>query len=76
MTISIPEISIFFVFKRVKYSSGKSLPTTETIALLILKTDEDIPINMPEPPNILSTLPNGVSIESNATVPTISNLFI
>ena len=42
----------------------------------ILKTDEDTPINMPEPPKIFSTLPNGVSIESNATVPTISNLFI
>ena len=31
---------------------------------------------MPEPPRILSTSPNGVFIESKATVPTISNLFI
>ena len=72
----MPEISILLFFKIDKYSSGKSPPITETIALLILKTEDAIPIYMPEPPKILSTLPNGVSIESKATVPTISNLFI
>ncbi len=59
-----------------KCSLGKSSPTTETIAASTLKNDDDKPIYVAAPPRILSVFPNGVSIASNATVPTISNLFI
>ena len=67
---------MFLSFKIDKYFFGKSYPTTETIELSILKTEDEIPIYIPEPPNILFTLPKGVFMESKATVPTINNLFI
>ena len=55
---------------------AKIIKSLNSMSSIRLKTDEDIPIYMPEPPRILSTSPNGVFIESKATVPTISNLFI
>ncbi len=75
-TISNPETSKPLSFNIVIYSSGKSPPTTETIAPSTLKFEADKPIKVAAPPNILSVLPKGVSIASKATVPTITNLFI
>jgi hypothetical protein len=43
---------------------------------LHIKKEADKPMYVPAPPKILSVLPNGVSIASKATVPTINNLFI
>ena len=64
------EMSISLFLNISKYSVGKSPPTIEIIALLILNNEAETLICVAAPPSIFSTLSLGVSIESNATVPT------
>jgi hypothetical protein len=52
---------------------GKSSPTTEIKPCSFAKNEEAKEINVPAPPTILSVFPNGVSIASNATLPTVTN---
>jgi hypothetical protein len=49
-TISIPEISIFLLDNKSKYSCGKSPPTTETTAVSTLNCEAAKPINVAAPP--------------------------
>src|SRR5690625_3329094 len=51
-----------------------SPPMTETKPALTSNLEAAIPIKVAAPPNILSVLPNGVSIWSKATVPTTNKL--
>ena len=61
-----------FMFSKVE--AGKSSPTTDMIPCSFTKNEDAKVMKVPAPPTILSVFPNGDSIASKATLPTVTNL--